>query len=171
MEYDLDRSTVTIGGHRYPAVTPVCPPVPGDDSPPEDRKLWGAPDGTPPPIPYQRDFDVWIPTEAGFLIQVVEHEHPSAGDDNPHLELRLDARTCTPWDQDEGGLIPHSLSVLDGRVLGWTRHGISCWDQAEPDWIHEFTHYVSRLPYDEPPGPLLDLFRLGHFFRDCAGLS
>ncbi len=154
LEFDLERSLVVVAGeYRWPAVIPVCPPD-DDGRPYADHALWAAPTGGPPPCGVQPDFDVWIPTEAGLLVQLVEHSHPSAGTNNPHLELRLDARTC---EMKDGMWLPYSLTLRDGAIVAGSRF----WDEAEPAWIAEFMGYLGGRPYVEPAGPSVTLERLG----------
>lgn len=104
-------------------------------------------------------YEVFIPTESGFLIGI-EVDHKSN-----NTFVRLMARTCIEFfDQWEPMWLPYSLGMVNGRLI-WDRY--SDWRNCEEWWIVEHIDRLSRLPYDEPPGPLCELMRLNEIKGWC----
>lgn len=157
---DLDTSTLTLAGRRLPAVGVVCPIGPGPDNSRPERTL-SALNAGHEPFPH---IEVVVPTENGVLVQLAWFK------DRPGLIVQLGARTCelTPSDDDPIWL-PIPLAVVAGRIEATSRTDLGkyllvkhlIWRDAEPDWVVEHIDRVARLPYDEPPGPRVELVRLG----------
>jgi hypothetical protein len=151
MKLDLERSEVTLGDRRFPAVALVCP----QDDVDAPRSAWDRSLGAPGPLP-----SVFIPGENGILVEIEEFE---AG-----LSVSLYARTCerveTP--QGEWTWLPQDISIVGNRLdVFLDRRGLiqgpHRWEGCDEWWVAEHLDRVTRMPYTEPDGPRVELVRLG----------
>lgn len=149
---DRAASTAEIAGRRFPAVTVICPNYEGEDRTERDRAL-AAGGG---------DQSVYIPAENGLLLRVEEAENEKYHG----IGMDLHARTCEAvWSVDEYVYLPWSVGLVDGALV----HGTSnFWSWAEPDWVVETIDRLSRKPFTQPDGPLMDLVPLHYFDREAT---
>lgn len=153
MIVDLDTSTVTIAGRRFPACGLICPLVDGYDDSRADRLL-GSRYG--PGVLNDPAWHVMIPAENGVLVSVEQYDSTDVA------AVALYARTCHlahPPVADPPLWLPQDLTICNGRIVAATFHFVSRWQGAEPDWVVEFIDRVGRYPYREPPGPRAELVR------------
>jgi hypothetical protein len=160
MEFDLKASTVKLGGRHFPAVGLLCPPVEGHEEPP-DQRLLGGPSIQPNPAQLGPRVEVYVPAENGVLIELSQYEVRRGG---LTLSIHLYARTCTLIESQNPLWLPQRLSVFGGRIARETDNflhsGWWAWDNAEPEWACEHIDRLSKMAYDQPDGPQVELINL-----------
>ena len=107
---------------------------------------------------------MYIPCENGAFVAVETYEH------KPGYAVTLHARACqqSPWDNTHLW-IPYFVGIDHGKLVAQERFlDLGCpwrWDDAEADWIVELIDRVSRMPFDQPPGPEVRLIPLAEAFQ------
>jgi len=153
MKLNLKRSEVTLGDRRFPACALICPPddVGGTDW---DRSLGGM---EVPGYPY-----AYVPGENGILVEIAQEP------DSRSYAVHLYSRTCEHAETPSGEWtwLPQALSIVQNRIgvhkdSRGLIQGAWHWDRADEWWVVEHIDRVTQLPYDEPPGPRVQLVRLG----------
>lgn len=141
IDLDFESSIVTLAERRFPTVGLICPQGPEQSDSRYQRSLG--------PHALMEWCWVYIPAENGILVYLSAEKST----------CRLYARTCT-LDSYGGLWLPHDLFIAGGRIQAgnWME-----WTGCEPDWLVEHIDRVSGLPYDEPPGPKVELLRLAEY--------
>lgn len=167
LDFDLPSSTVLIAGTRFPVVVPICPAT--DHKPDEseqDRALFDA--------------TAYIPAENGLIFEVDPWDRLDARPTSL-LTMGIVARACNRYysgeDPDDPWIwLPHRIGILNGDFVsldegdGRRRRQLltdAAWDwrRADPEWVVEMIQRLSRKPFAQPAGPLMQFVRRGTFER------
>lgn len=151
-------TTVEFGGRTFPTVTVICPPQDGEDTSEWDRSLGAG-----------KDNAFYVPSENGLLFEI---EWTERRDGSLMWSLHLLTSTCEllwagPHSEDEPPYIylPMSVYLHDGELTAVPRppdlrrqwpfnaHGITTWEDADPEWIAETIDRLAHKPFRPPQGP------------------
>lgn len=161
LDPDVTTSTIRLAGARLPVVAVVCPPVEGYPEECDWCRHLGSVNG---------ETSAYVPLENGLLYEITALE-------NGTLDIHLNARTCELLDQyhpvDDPMWLPWAIALRNGALETrdmMCHRQVRSWNGAEPEWALEHLRRMAALPFTQPPGPAVQLHRLGdELVRGCDG--